>query len=149
TGTFRHARMRTYVRNRRKAAMSRPQAGITNQPPDNAIFASLAFTTIDAAGTRAALDQLRELLHDELRSLLADTTPQSDKNQPSAETGELGFDDGYDRYHLTVTVGFSKSGYDKLGVAEDQQPQDLIPIPWEQLGDANVESAENGDVLLQ
>jgi deferrochelatase/peroxidase EfeB len=105
--------------------MGHPRAGITNRPPDNAIFASLAFSSNDAASTRAAVDQLRELLRDELRSMLANTTPESDKSQRSAETGELGFDDGDDRHHLTVTVGFSNSGYDALRISEDQQLQDL------------------------
>jgi len=58
------------------------------------------------------------------------------------------FDDGYDRYHLTITVGFAKSYYDKIGTLVAEQPQDLRPIPWPQLGDTPV-VAENGDLLLQ
>lgn len=129
--------------------MNHPQAGITNRPPDHALFVSLAFATTDPASARDAVEQLRALAHAELRSNLAETTPTSDKTQPSAETGELGFEDGYDRYHLTITVGFSKSAYDSLAVPQEEQPQDLIPIPWQQLGDASVANSENGDVLLQ
>lgn len=129
--------------------MNHPQAGILNRPPDHALFAALSFAGGNSAATSAAVEQLRALLQAELRSHLAETTPQSDKSQPSAETGELGFDDGYDRYHLTVTVGFAKSAYIALGIPEDDHPQDLIPIPWQQLGDANVVAPDNGDILLQ
>jgi deferrochelatase/peroxidase EfeB len=89
--------------------MNHWQAGITNRPPDQALFVALDFATTDPASARTAIEQLRTLVHAELRSDLAETTPGSDKTQPSAETGELGFLDGYDRYHLTITVGFSKS----------------------------------------
>jgi Dyp-type peroxidase family len=135
--------------------MNHAQAGILNRPPDHALFAALAFIGTTPAEVRAATERLRELIHHELRSDLAETTPASPKDQPSAETGELGFDDNYDRYHLTITVGFAKTAYDALGVPADQQPQDLIPIPWEQLGDQTADGArtvakpDNGDVLLQ
>lgn len=129
--------------------MNHPQAGILNRPPDHALFAALSFTSSDATTARATVEQLRDLLAAELRSHLADTTPSSDKNQPSAETGELGFDDGYDRYQLTITVGFAKSAYTALGVQEENHPQDLIPIPWGQLADTNVAREDNGDILLQ
>lgn len=129
--------------------MTHPQAGILNRPPDHALFATLCFTSQDSAGARAAVERLRALLHAELRSDLAETTPSSDKSQPSADTGELGFEDHYDRYHLTVTIGFAQTAYAALGVAADDQPQDLIAIPWRQLGDNNVAKPDNGDVLLQ
>jgi deferrochelatase/peroxidase EfeB len=125
------------------------QAGITNRPPDHALFVALALETTDSVGARAAIEELRRVLREELQSELDDTTTLSDKGQPSAETGELGFDDDYDRYHLTITVGFAKSTYDVLGVPADDQPQDLIPIPWQQLGDSSVVKPDNGDVLLQ
>jgi deferrochelatase/peroxidase EfeB len=125
-----------------------PQAGITNRPPDHVLFAALTLTTADPASTRAAIEALRELLHEELRSDLADTNPGSPKDQPSAETGELGFDDGYDRYHLTITVGFASTAYDKLGFPVALRPQDLIPIPWPRLQDTP-DKTDNGDVVLQ
>lgn len=125
-----------------------PQAGITNRPPDHALFAALTLATPDAATSRAAIEGLRGVLQRELQSQLDDTTPSSPKDQPSADTGELGFDDGYDRYHLTITVGFGRGAYDKLGVAPDQRPQDLIDIPWSQLSDAP-QKPGNGDVFLQ
>lgn len=129
--------------------VNHPQAGILNRPPDHALFVALSVATGDSSTTRTAFEGLRSLIQAELRSDLAETTPTSDKSQPSAETGELGFTDGYDRYHLTVTVGFAKSAYTMLGVPEEEQPQDLIAIPWEQLGDPNVVKPNNGDVLLQ
>jgi deferrochelatase/peroxidase EfeB len=128
--------------------MSHAQPGITNRPPDHALFTTYSLTSADPAGAREAVELLRELLRRELRSDLDDTNPGSPKDQPSAETGELGFADGYDRYHLTINVGFSQTAYEKLGIPVDQQPQDLIPIPWAQLGDAP-QNPDNGDVLLQ
>lgn len=124
------------------------QAGITNRPPEHARWVALNIVPTDPAAIRGALEALRDLIRQDLRSELDDTTPQSPKDRPSAETGELGFDEGYDRYHLTITVGFAKSAYEKLGVPADTQPQDLIPIPWAQLGDGP-SIADNGDVVLQ
>jgi deferrochelatase/peroxidase EfeB len=126
-----------------------PQAGILNRPPDHALFAALELTATNTSAARTAIAGLRALVEAELRSDLADTTPTSDKSQPSAETGELGFEDGFDRYHLTITVGFAQSAYTALGVPQDQQPQDLIPIPWSQLADTNVVNPANGDLVLQ
>ncbi|HKG03880.1 MAG TPA: Dyp-type peroxidase [Conexibacter sp.] len=73
---------------------------------------------------------------------------RSDKNQPSAETGELGFQDGYDRSFLTITTGFGARVFELLGVPADQRPQDLQPIPWDALHDTP-DKSDNGDVLLQ
>lgn len=130
------------------ASYASPQAGILNRPPDHLLIASFAFTTTDPAGTHAACERLRALLHAELHSDLTDENPQTPKTAAPPETGELGFDDGFDRYHLTVTVGFSSAAYDKLGTGADQRPQDLIPIPWSQLGDTP-DRADNGDLVLQ
>jgi deferrochelatase/peroxidase EfeB len=91
---------------------------------------------------------LRELVHRELRSDLDEQSAQSPKEQASPETGELGFEDGYDRAYLTITFGIAASGFDALGVAADQRPADLIEIPWDQLGDAPAKR-ESGDVVLQ
>jgi deferrochelatase/peroxidase EfeB len=135
--------------------MASPQSGILNRPPENAIVASFELSTQDPDSTRLAIERLRGVVTSELRSDLADTSPTSDKTQPSAETGELGFVDGYDRYHLTITVGFGKSAYDKLGIAQESQPQDLISIPWDKLGDQTpdgvhtVTNPSNGDILVQ
>jgi deferrochelatase/peroxidase EfeB len=128
--------------------MRKFQAGITNRPPEHGLFLSLTMTAPDPAAARETVEALRELVRKELRSDLDETTPASAKDAPSAETGELDFSDGYDRYHLTVTVGFAKSAYDKLGVPAGEQPQDLVPIPWDELGDAP-QKAENGDIVLQ
>jgi deferrochelatase/peroxidase EfeB len=126
-----------------------PQAGITNRPPDHAILAAYSLATGDPVSTRGAFERLREVLHRELRSDLDDTAPSSPKDQPSAETGELGFTDHYDRYHLTITVGLAATAYDKLGTPSEQRPHDLFPINWPQLGDAPVSTTDNGDLLLQ
>jgi deferrochelatase/peroxidase EfeB len=128
--------------------MNHPAAGILNRPPAHALVFALTLTTGDPATTRAALEHLRELQHRELRSDLDETTATSDKAVPSAETGELGFVDGYDRSFLTITIGLGKRAFELLGVAPDEHPQDLVPIPWQQLGDTPVK-ADNGDVLVQ
>src|SRR4051812_47860976 len=116
-----------------------------NRPPDHLFIVALELTTGDPASTRAAVEQLRELLRAELRSDLDDTTPASPKDAPPVETGELGFDDGFDRYRLTLTVGFSASAYEKLGVATDNRPQDLIDVPWDRLKD-DPANRGNGDL---
>lgn len=128
--------------------MSTIQTGITNRPPDHALFLALNITGADAAVARETVEFLRELVRKELRSDLDETTPVSPKDQPSAETGELDFDDDYERYFLTINVAFAKSAYEKLGVPTEEQPQDLIPIPWVELGDAPAKP-DNGDILLQ
>ncbi len=128
--------------------MLHPQAGITNRPPGHLLVIALEFANRDSAAAREALERLRELQRRELKSDLDETTASSPKEQPSAETGELGFDDGYDRAHLTITIGFAKSAYDVLGVSSEEQPQDLITIPWEKLSD-QPQRAENGDVVIQ
>ena len=126
----------------------RIQAGITNRPPEHARWVALTATATDPEALRVSTEALRAVIEHELRSNLDETTPDSPKDALSAETGELGFVDGYDRYHLTVTVGFAKSYYDKLGVPAEEQPQDLRPIPWEKLGDTPVKP-DNGDIVLQ
>lgn len=129
---------------------SAPQAGILNRPPDHALIAAYTLTSSDPAVVRQALDvRLREVVRKELRSDLDETTPASPKDQPSAETGELGFTDRYDRYHLTITVGFGSGAYEKLGVPAADRPQDLIPIPWADLSDTPTATAENGDLVIQ
>jgi deferrochelatase/peroxidase EfeB len=123
------------------------QAGILNRPPDHALFVSLELVPTEQIAAHAAIKRLRSLIKEELSSDLPELVP-SLKEQEPAETGELGFKDDYDRYHLTVTVGFSSTAYDKLGVTGDDRPQDVRPIPWNDLGD-QPENADNGGVLLQ
>jgi len=126
-----------------------PQAGITNRPPDHAIVATYTLTTGDPAAALGALERLRELMRRELRSVLDATTPDSPKELPSPETGELGFTDGYDRYHLTITLGLASTAFDKLGTPADQRPQDLIAIPWARLSDIPTSTPDNGDLIVQ
>lgn len=128
--------------------MHHHQPGITNRPPAHLLVAALAFTTSDPANARQAVERLRELQRRELRSDLDETTSQSDKAQPSAETGELDFADGYDRAFLTITIGFAQTAYSALGVPAEEQPQDLIPIPWDKLGDSP-QKPDNGDIVVQ
>jgi deferrochelatase/peroxidase EfeB len=122
-----------------------PQAGITNRPPEHLLLATFNFAAADA---RAALNALGSLVERELRSDLDAENPPEAKNQPSAETGELGFIDDYDRAHLTITLGISIRGFEKLGVAAAERPQDLREIPWANLVDAPPQS-DFGDLVLQ
>ena len=114
------------------AKSRRIQSGITNRPPEHALVVAFDFAAGDAQATQATIARLKSLAEKELRSDLDDQDAATDKAQPSPETGELGFQDRYDRAHLTITVGISKSGFDKLGVPADQQPQDLVTVPWGQ-----------------
>ncbi len=125
-----------------------PQAGILNRPPDNLLIAAFDFVPTDPASARAALEALREVVKDELKSNIEQLDPQAAVDQPTAETGELGFDDGYDRYHLTITVGFAATAYDKLQVSAANRPSDLDPLDWSKLGDTPQQPA-TGDVVLQ
>lgn len=128
--------------------MHHPQSGILNRPPGHILVAALSFITADSAFARQGLERLRELQRRELRSDLDETTAESDKSVPSAETGELDFADGYDRAFLTITIGFAQHAYAVLGVPGEQQPQDLIAIPWDKLGDAP-QKPDNGDIVVQ
>lgn len=129
-----------------------PQAGILNRPPEHALIAALAFAgngASDPTAARAAVEQLRDLVHRELRSDLDDQDRNSAKDQPSPETGELGFADGYDRAHLTITFGISKTGFTRLGVADTDHPQDLVALDWPKLGETPAVTADAGDLVLQ
>lgn len=48
--------------------------------------------------------------------------------------------------HGRSKAGLAKTAYEKLGIPVDQQPQDLITIPWAQLGDAP-QKPDKGDIL--
>src|SRR4029077_5644744 len=111
-----------------------PQAGITNRPPEHLILATFRLVHEDAEAARGSLRALSEVVERELRSDLDRANPPEAKEAPSEETGELGFEDDYDRAHLTITFGISSSVFERLGIVEEDRPQDLRPIPWEQLG---------------
>jgi deferrochelatase/peroxidase EfeB len=127
------------------------QSGITNRPPEHNLMVALRFdgaATTDPAAARASIEALREVVRNELRSALDAQDASTDKTVPGPETGELGFASGYDRAHLTVTFGLGSSGFERLGIAVEQRPQDLIPIPWEKLLDAP-QIPDQGDLVLQ
>jgi deferrochelatase/peroxidase EfeB len=119
-----------------------PQAGILNRPPEHLLLATLVFAERQSAAARAALTSLSDLIETELSSQL---------DPAETETGELGFEDGYDRSHLTITLGISLAGYECLGVEAADRPQDLTPIPWSELVDAGQVPAvsSEGDLVLQ
>lgn len=125
-----------------------PQAGITNRPPEHLILAMFRLVHEDTEAARASLRALSEVVERELRSDLDRANPPEAKETPSEETGELGFEDDYDRAHLTITFGISSSGFERLGIGEEDRPQDLRPIPWEQLGQTPT-NPDAGDLVLQ
>lgn len=132
------------------ASRTRPsQAGITNRPPEHALVFALE---IIVAEPRAVVERLRAVVEAELRSDLEDMI-DAPEDAPPAETGELGFEDGFDRNHLTITVGFSLAGLTKLGLTAGEpnsaMPADLIDIPWDRLGDSAVRTRESGDMVIQ
>jgi deferrochelatase/peroxidase EfeB len=130
------------------SAVSHPQPGVINPMPEHLILAAVDFAVRTPYGARAALDGLAGVVSKELNSDLDDPNPPEGKDRPSAETGELGFVDGYERGQLTITLGISAAGFDALGVADDQRPADLRPIPWDKLGETPRNPA-GGDLLLQ
>lgn len=128
--------------------MARPQVGITNRPPEHLLLAALDVTDRSPAGMRVALEGLENVIRRELNSDLDAPRGARGKDQPPAETGELGFEDDYDRGFLTVTLGLSSSAFDVLGTPAEERPQDLRPIPWELLGDSPADR-RSGDLILQ
>jgi deferrochelatase/peroxidase EfeB len=134
--------------NDREELMTYPQTGILNRPPEHVILATFRFLKEDSEAARESLRALAGVAERELRSDLDAPNAPEAKDQPSTETGELGFEDDYDRAHLTITLGISSSGFERLGVVEEERPQDLRPMPWEQLRDTPV-NAEGGDIVLQ
>lgn len=131
------------------------QAGIITRPQGHLLLLALNFSgdrTPD--GTRNSLGVLQDVVRRELDSDLDDQNADTPKDGPSPETGELGFEDGYTRYFLTVTLGISKSGFEALGVPQELQPADLIPIPWSDLGDQpptrpDGTTLPDGELILQ
>jgi hypothetical protein len=126
--------------------VARP-ARILNRPPERVAVAAYNLVDRTPTGSRAVLERLRGLLARELTSDLDDVSPTSPKDVPSPGTGELGFDDDYDRAHLTITLGLGASGFEALGIDPEDRPQDLIPIPWASLGDSP-EISDQGDLVL-
>jgi deferrochelatase/peroxidase EfeB len=126
-----------------KAAKSTPQAGILNRPPEHLLLIGLA---LNGSDPRSTVEKIRAVVQAELTSHLEATPP--DRNTSAGDTGELGYTEHHDRAHLTITVGFSSTGYDKLGVAQPNRPADLVPIPWDKLGDIP-SNAVSGDLVLQ
>jgi deferrochelatase/peroxidase EfeB len=128
-----------------------PQKGILERPPSHLLLAALNFAGDRAPATSwAALDKLGELVQRELDREL-DEMEGAPKDQPPPETGELGFDDKYPLRRLSVTLGISNLGFDALGVAGPERPQDLPPSPqtmWDLIGGAP-EVRESGDLLIQ
>lgn len=118
-----------------------PQSGILNRPPEHLILAAFTING-DAVST---VEQLRQITKNELTSTL---TPDTEPSTAQAETGELGYNPSHDRAHLTVTVGFASTAYDKLSVGQANRPADLIAIPWENLGDTP-QDPTSGDIVLQ
>lgn len=126
-----------------------PQSGILNRPAEHLLLFSLTFSpSLDPAGCRAAVEALRGVQQRELHSDIDSIEVATDKSVPFPETGELGYTDGFDRGHLTITVGFSAHAMEAMGVPPDQRPADLESVPWGDLG-ITPTVAEAGDVLVQ
>lgn len=128
--------------------MSYPQPGITNRPPEHLLVAALELVDRSPGGARTAIEGLANVVRRELGSDLDPPNAKTEKDRPSQETGELGFRENYDRGHLTITFGISSAGADALGIAADERPSDLRPIPWALLGDQPLNTA-SGDAILQ
>jgi deferrochelatase/peroxidase EfeB len=125
-----------------------PQEGILTRPPSHLLIGAFVLGVTEPAETRQTVKAVRKVIRRELTSDLDGLPTDAPASQPTAETGELGFSDGYDRFGLTVTVGFGALAYEKLGIAAASRPQDLIPIPWEQLADTPDESGQADLVVM-
>lgn len=127
-----------------------PQLGILSRPPEHLLLASLGLLgDRTPQRCRETIEMLRALIRRELRSDLDTQTAASAKELASPETGELGFADGYDRQFLTITFALGLGAFEALNIAAEQRPQDLIDIPWTQLGDQPSVTARNGDIAVQ
>jgi deferrochelatase/peroxidase EfeB len=117
------------------------QSGITNRPPEHMLLAAFSFTEAQRSreGVESTLDALSALVERELNSEL---------DPLDTESGELGFEDDYDRGFLTITLGLASTVYDLLGTAEEERPRDLREIPWGLLEDEPANNA-SGDIILQ
>lgn len=128
--------------------ISGPQAGILNRPTEHLLVVGMCFPAADPSGARALLGELRGVLEKELHSDLEPVDAQTPRDATAPETGELGFADGWDRAHLTVTFGLSVTGYDALGIqaGHPDRPADLVATPWQQFKDAP--GARDSDFVL-
>ena len=124
------------------------QGGIADPPPEHALVVALSLVPSDTPSCQTAMQSLRELIRRELAADIDEIDPDSNPGVPSVDTGEIGVDTGYDTTRLTVTMGVSSSGFQKLGLAAAQLPLDLIPIDWGSFGDQPTNAA-SGDILLQ
>ena len=79
---------------------------------------------------------------------MAEHELNSDLDPIATETGELGFENDYDRGFLTITLGLASTTFDLFETPEGQRPADLRPIPWGDLEDAPVKE-QSGDLVLQ
>jgi deferrochelatase/peroxidase EfeB len=111
------------------------------------LIGAFVFATAEAATTREIVEVVRTVVQRELSSDIEEMPADTPKSVVTSETGELGFSGGYDRYGLTITVGFGSPAYEKLGVPPENRPQDLIAIPWAELGDDPDESGQ-ADLLV-
>jgi Dyp-type peroxidase family len=131
---------------------SGPQFGILNRPPEHELLLALRFEgDRNRAASTAALEALRGVLTRELHSDVDTIDPATTyKSVAFPETGELGFSDGFNRNHLTVTVGLSPTALDALEVPSEQRPADLVAVPWDDPpGLPRPAQPATGDVLLQ
>lgn len=126
-----------------------PQPGILNRPPQHAILVAYDFVgTRDRATCIETLELLRAVVRRELQSDIDQILDSTDKSLPFTETGELGFADGFNRNHLTITIGFGPGAFDALGVPPELRPADLIAPPFDQIG-VPADNSSVGEIVLQ
>jgi deferrochelatase/peroxidase EfeB len=123
------------------------QAGIATPAQDR-----LHFVAFDLLGTDRG--QVRQMLQDWSAAAARMTdgrpvdasyeAPVLDPSAPPADTGEA---DGLSAARLTLTIGFARSFFDKLGLTDRMPPalRDLPAFPKEELDPAR----SNGDIAVQ
>ena len=124
------------------------QAGICDPTPEHMAIVALSFLASGPGPCQQAVIGLRELVRRELDADIAEIDPDTAGAVTNADTGELGVSTGYDTTNLTITLGFTLSGLEALGVAAADMPVDLIEINWGWFADAPTNSA-SGDLVLQ
>jgi deferrochelatase/peroxidase EfeB len=122
------------------------QAGITTPQQDRLHFAALDLTTTNPASVQRVLRNWTAMA--ERLAAGAETTENGvhprNPEAPPADTGEAS---DLPAAALTLTIGFGRSFFDKLGIA-DRRPEVLEDLP-EFTGDRLDPARSNGDICIQ
>jgi deferrochelatase/peroxidase EfeB len=123
------------------------QAGIDTPAQDRLHFAVFDLLTTDKAAVVAMLQSWTEAAARMADGRPVDASYEAPVLDPNAPPGDTGEADGLSPSRLTLTVGFGRSFFDRLGL-QDKTPKalaDLPAFPREQLDPRR----SNGDIAVQ